>query len=277
MPNNEIISAASTTSTFTGLESPAPVVSAKKRWRARVAKILAPLAAVFKFLAVIAKLKYALLIGSMLVSVAAYTWLWGWTFAVGFVLLLGIHESGHVIELKRQGVAASLPAFIPFLGAAVMIKERPASAYNEAKVGLAGPLAGTLASMAVYVQALSSHSSFWLALAYVGFFINAFNLVPALPFDGGRILGVVSPKIWVLGLVVLGVMAVIWTSPLLLLMLLIGVLELSRRWKTRHTEGSKTYHSATHRQRLGIGLTYAALLAVTLGGSLITYRPNTHF
>ena len=77
--------------------------------------------------------------GTMLVSIAAYAWIWGWRFAVGFVLLLLVHELGHVLELRRQGIPASAPLFIPFLGAVVGMKQMPDGRVAEARVALAGP------------------------------------------------------------------------------------------------------------------------------------------
>ena len=85
----------------------------------------------------------------MLVSIAAYSFLWGWKFAAGFVLLLLVHEMGHVIQLRREGIEASAPMFIPFLGAAVMAKSLGEDATAEARVGLAGPILGTLGCLAL--------------------------------------------------------------------------------------------------------------------------------
>ena len=86
---------------------------------------------------------------TMLVSIAAYSLLWGWKFAAGFVLLLLVHEMGHVIQLRREGIEASAPMFIPFLGAAVMAKSLGEDATAEARVGLAGPILGTLGALAL--------------------------------------------------------------------------------------------------------------------------------
>ena len=84
----------------------------------------------------------------MLVSIGAYALLWGWQFAVGFVLLLLVHELGHVVEAKRQGLPVSAPMFIPFLGALITLKQLPDNAWNEAKVAIAGPIVGGLGAAA---------------------------------------------------------------------------------------------------------------------------------
>ena len=125
----------------------------------------------------------------MFVSVLAYTLLWGWTFAIGFVLLMFVHEMGHVIVLKRQGIPASLPMFIPFLGAFVNMRGMPRDAYQEALSGLAGPYFGTAGAVVVGFWGHATGSNFLLQLAAIGFFLNLFNLLPMLPLDGGRAVG----------------------------------------------------------------------------------------
>src|SRR3954470_8557957 len=124
------------------------------------------------------KLKILTTSGSMLVSVAAYSLIWGWKFAVGFVLLLFVHEMGHVIQLRREGIAASAPVFIPFLGAAVWAKSLGGNALAEARVGLAGPILGSIGAAACIIPWALGGSDMFRALAFIGFFLNLFNLVP---------------------------------------------------------------------------------------------------
>src|SRR5205814_10223411 len=93
------------------------------------------------------KLKILTTSGSMLVSVGAYALIWGWKFAIGFVLLIFVHEMGHVLQLRREGVPASAPLFIPFLGAMVGMKKLPDDAAAEARVGLAGPVLGSIGAL----------------------------------------------------------------------------------------------------------------------------------
>ena len=121
-------------------------------------KLWAPIAALgfllwkLKFLFVaLFKFKLFTVAGSMLVSIGAYALLWGWQFAVGFVLLLLVHELGHVLEAKRQGLPVSAPMFIPFLGALITLKQLPDDAWAEAKVAIAGPILGGLGAAAVWV------------------------------------------------------------------------------------------------------------------------------
>ncbi|MEO7887731.1 MAG: site-2 protease family protein, partial [Polaromonas sp.] len=133
--------------------------------------------------------------GSMLISVFAYALLFGWRYAVGFVALLFVHEMGHYIAARQRGLNVGAPTFIPFVGAWVELKDMPHDAETEAYVGLGGPLLGTIGALACYFIARDQDSNLLLAIAYSGFFLNLFNLIPLSPFDGGRITAVLSPRI----------------------------------------------------------------------------------
>ena len=135
----------------------------------------------------------------MLVSVAAYAVIWGWRFAVGFVALLFLHEMGHVVQMKREGVKVSGMLFIPFLGAAVGARSMGGNALAEARIGLAGPVLGTLATAALIPIAEAQDSDFLRALAFTGFFLNLFNLAPVVPLDGGRAMAAMAPWMWFAG------------------------------------------------------------------------------
>ena len=157
-------------------------------------------AAIKGALLLLPKLKLLTTAGTALVSVAAYSLFWGWTFAFGFVVLLFVHEMGHVIQLRREGVKASAPMFVPFLGAVVMAKSLGENALAEARVGLAGPVLGTIGAAACLAIGEASNSDFFRALAYVGFFLNLFNLLPVVPLDGGRAMAAMAPWMWFVGL-----------------------------------------------------------------------------
>ena len=125
---------------------------------------------------------------ALFISVGAYTlWFGSWTFAVGFVLLILVHELGHAAEAKRQGLQVSLPTFIPFFGAFVTIRHAGLSPWRNALVSLAGPFAGGLACCVVWAVAEAHDSHLLLTLANIGFLINAFNLLPIGFLDGGQI------------------------------------------------------------------------------------------
>src|SRR5437762_10140461 len=151
-------------------------------WRGLLRRLWAPIAAIGAFLAkfgvVLLKFKFLF---SMFVSAAVYVWIGGWWFGIGLVVLLFVHEMGHVLEAKRQGLPVSAPLFIPFLGAMITMREMPQDAWNEAKVAIAGPLVGSLGAAAIWVAGEATDSNHLKALAFLGFLINLFNLLPVVP------------------------------------------------------------------------------------------------
>ena len=207
----------------------------------------------------------------MLVSIGAYALIWGWKFAVGFVLLLLVHEMGHVFQLRREGVEASAPMFIPFLGAVISAKSLGKDAAAEARVGLAGPILGSLATLVPLGIWLATGSDFWQALAYIGFFLNLFNLLPVLPLDGGRAMAALSPYVWFVGFAGLIALAFFFPNPILLLVLLFGGIESWRRWKARNTPEGRAYNRIPPRTRALVAITYLALAALLAVGVAETY------
>ncbi|HEY8023660.1 MAG TPA: site-2 protease family protein [Burkholderiaceae bacterium] len=159
--------------------------------------------------------------GTMLISIVVYGMLFGWRYAVGFVALIFLHEMGHYLAARQRGLNVGLPTFIPFVGAWIELKEMPHDVETEAYIGLAGPVAGTLASMACYWAAREFNSDLMLALSYSGLMINLFNLIPVSPLDGGRVTAIISPKIWLAGVPLLVALFFYRPSPMLIL---IGVL-----------------------------------------------------
>jgi Zn-dependent protease len=217
------------------------------------------------------KLKLFTTSASMLVSIGAYALIWGWRFAVGFVLLLLVHELGHVIQLRREGVPASAPMFIPFLGAVVAMKELPKNAAAEARVGLAGPVLGSLGALVpLGVYALTGEELFQ-ALAFVGFFLNLFNLLPVLPLDGGRAMAALSPWMWFVGYGLLVGATVVFPNPIMLLILLFGGLETWRRWKQRKSPEAREFHRVRPGTRIAIAAVYLGLAAALAVGMDATF------
>jgi len=222
-----------------------------------------------KFGGLLLKLKVVTTGASMLVSIAAYAWIWGLPFAIGFVLLILVHELGHVLELRRQGVPASAPLFIPFLGAVVGMRELPDDAWKEAKVALAGPLLGSLGAAACWVAGEATGSELLVALAFVGFFLNLFNLLPISPLDGGRIVGVIGRWLWALGYV-LGIGALVVTrSPMLFLILLFSLFNLRRTLSGPHAD----YFAIARGRRLVMGAAYFGLVIALALGMWLAERP----
>ena len=167
------------------------------------------------------------------------------------MLLLLVHEMGHVIQLRREGIEASAPMFIPFLGAFVAAKSMGDDAAAEARVGLAGPVLGSLATLVPLGIWLATGNEFWQALAFVGFFLNLFNLLPVLPLDGGRAMAALSPWVWVVGYAGLVALTFAFPNPIMILVLLFGGIETWRRFKARNTPESRAYHDIPARPGAG--------------------------
>jgi Zn-dependent protease len=255
----------------------------KERQRSRLKKLgglLIPLIFLASkakgLLLAVAKIKAVTTLGTMFVSIAAYTLAFGWPFAVGFVLLIFVHEMGHVIQLRREGVEASAPIFIPFLGAVIAAKSLGDDAAAEARVGLAGPILGTIGTLIPLAIWLATGSDFWRALAYVGFFINLINLLPVLPLDGGRAMAVLGPKVWIAGILVAVAATVVFLGPIMLLLIaILGGPELYHRFKNRHSEESRKFHSVSTKTKLAVAAVYLSLTALLVVGIVETYVPRT--
>ena len=250
--------------------------TAAQSLRKRIGSALAAIAAlVAKFWAAIKgvllllpKAKLLTTAGTAIVSVVAYSLFFGWTFAVGFVILLFVHEMGHVIQLRREGVKASAPMFIPFLGAVVMMKEMPEDALAEARVGLAGPILGTLGAGVCLAIAEATDSDLLRALAYVGFLLNLINLVPIVPFDGGRAMAAMAPAMWFLGIAAMVALLLLTENPFLLIFIVLGGMETWRRWKLRSSRSLEqaAYYRVSRRARLLVGAVYIGLIVLLAAG-----------
>ena len=237
-------------------------------------KLLAPLKGL---LIALPKLKVLTTSGSMLVSVAAYSLIWGWRFALGFVLLLLIHELGHVIQLRREGIEASAPMFVPFLGAVIAARSLGDDAAAEARVGLAGPLLGSLAAALLIPVWLATGDQFWQALAFTGLFLNLFNLLPVVPLDGGRAMAAMAAAMAIAGLLAIVALAFAFPNPIILLIAAVAAFETYRRWKARRHGGAATeaYYRIAPRQRIAIAIVYVGLIAALVVGMDATHLERT--
>ena len=144
---------------------------------------------------------------SMALSIVVYQMSFGWLGAVGFVFLILIHEMGHVIANWYYGLPARRRSSFPSLAPLINLRGQPQNAKVEAIIGIAGPIAGTIASLAAFVVYLTTHSDLALLLSWFGFWMNLFNLLPVPPLDGGRVAAAISPWVWLLGLGVMGWLA----------------------------------------------------------------------
>lgn len=166
-----------------GLRDYDPIHPRGRDWRGLFRRAFGPIIA-----AAIALAKFSFILvkfGSIFFAVGLYTLFWGWKFAVGFVLLILLHETGHYIEAKREGLNPKLPVFIPFLGAYVQYTR--GNPWQTARVALAGPILGGIAALVCYLIGQSQGSDLFLALGYTGFFLNLINLIPVGILDGGAI------------------------------------------------------------------------------------------
>jgi Zn-dependent protease len=211
--------------------------------------------------------KILLTSGTMLVSMAVYAWSMGIPFAVGFVVMILIHELGHGYAMRRHGLAAGAPVFIPFFGALISMKDQPRTPLVEAEVAIAGPVAGAAAAIACCGLFFVTHSPLFLALAHAGFFLNLFNLTPFGFLDGGRVVKLFSRKMWIVGAVVLVGMFIVTHSPQLLL---IGLLSLPSLFgKSEPPLGDD---QVTSSERLNMAFHYFGLCGFLAAGMYFSQR-----
>jgi Zn-dependent protease len=262
-----------------------PHAAPPEKPQSRLRRALGPVAAAV--VAFFAKLKAILLLlpkikllastGTMFVSIAAYTVFWGWQFAVGFVALLLVHEMGHVIQLRREGLKASLPMFIPFMGAVISARSLGEDALAEARVGLAGPILGSIGAAACIGIWHATGNDLFRALAYIGFFLNLFNLLPVVPLDGGRAMAAMAPWMWFVGFAALIPLLFVFFNPIFLIIILFAGRETWTRWQRRRHggEAEQAYYKVRPIDRALVAAVYIALIAMLVAGMHATYFTRT--
>jgi Zn-dependent proteases len=229
------------------------------------------LLAKFKSLIILLKLgKFASTFLSMLFMIVVYAKMYGVAFGVGFVLLLFVHEMGHYIISRRLKLDVSLPLFIPFVGAFIQLKEMPDKAETEAKIGLAGPIFGSIGALICMLLYFPTRHDFFLALAYTGFMLNLFNLIPIEPLDGGRAVTAISPWLWLIGLPIIVVYMFVYPNPILVLLLILGIIQIVDQFKNP----VKEYYSVKPSTRVIFAIVYFGLLALL--GLGMTYIHGIH-
>jgi Zn-dependent protease len=249
----------------------------KRRLAPIGAALVALLAKLKAILLLLPKIKLLVSAGTMLVSIAAYSFVFGWPFAVGFVALLLVHELGHVIQLRREGLKASLPMFIPFMGAVISARSLGDNALAEARVGLAGPILGSVGSAACIVIWHLTGNDIWRALAFTGFFLNLFNLLPVVPLDGGRAMAAMAPWMWFVGFAALIPLAIIFPNPIMFLIVVIGGYQTYKRWKLRRSGDvrQRDYYRVRPLDRALVAALYLGLIAALVVGMDATHLPRT--
>jgi len=196
----------------------------------------------------------------MMVSFAVYTLGWSWPFALGLVLLILVHEFGHVIAAKRVGLQVGAPIFVPFLGAFVALKESPKNAWIESQVGIGGPLLGTVGAFVCHLVYVNTGHRLYEQLAFWGFTLNLFNLAPIGKLDGGRIVTAVSPWLWLIGTAIVTGMLFTHFNPILLVILGASMPRLFSLFRPR-TEKEQQYYDIPASQRIFMGILYFVLIA----------------
>jgi Zn-dependent protease len=210
---------------------------------------------------------------SALISVGAYSLIYGPWVAVVLVVMIFVHEMGHVVEIRRQGMAATAPIFIPLFGAAIFQSQHPTSAVNQAKIGIAGPIAGTIGATAAFLLYGSTQNPIFLLGALIGFFLNLLNLLPVWQLDGSWILAPVSPWFQVAGLAAIAVLAVFFhfVSVILILVAVLGIQ--SARSAFRNAK-NPYYTSVPNSARLAL---FAAWLGLVLYLGVMALQTESEF
>jgi len=222
---------------------------------------------------VLVALKFGKFLGtiiSMVIMIGVYATQFGWVYAAGFVLLIAVHESGHVLAARQMGLKTSMPIFIPFVGAFISMKQNPTNARTEAIVAAGGPVVGSIGAGLCMLLGLAWRSDLLLALGYTGCFLNLFNLIPVHPLDGGRIVTAISPKMWLLGIPVLLFVAIKFFNPIIILFLILGGFTAYRTWKT----ADKSYFAVSPQTRLFFAFLYFGLMVVL--GVAMAYVHSLH-
>ena len=217
------------------------------------------------FLGAFAALKFGkvfLSLGSMLLAVGIYAWLFGWPYALGLVGLLLAMSLGSFIAGRQRGIPMGLPTFIPFVGTWSGRGAAMPDAETQANVGLAAPVAGAIASFACWFVARSYGLDWLLALSYSGFLITLMNCIPIVPFNGGHVMAALSPRLWLLG-----VPALVWLflethSPLMLVFAVLAApyAWMALRWKTPVDPQARAYFDVPTRTRWLYGAYYLVLV-----------------
>jgi Zn-dependent protease len=184
---------------------------------------------------------------------------------------------GHVIALRREGIKATAPMFIPFLGAVISARSLGDNAAAEARVGLAGPVLGTIGAAACIPIWHATGNDLFRALAFTGFFLNLFNLLPVVPLDGGRAMAAMAPAMWLVGFVAMVGLAILFPNPVILIIAVIAGFETYKRWQQRRHGNAEqlAYYRVAPIDRALIAAVYLGLIALLVVGMDATHFTRT--
>jgi len=211
--------------------------------------------------------------GTMIIAIWVYAMFWGAWFAVGFVLLIFVHECGHLLAAKRLGLKVGAPVFIPFMGAIIALKESPPNAWVEAQVGIGGPLLGTIGAACCELIYLATGNLMFQGLAYTGFLLNLFNLAPVGFLDGGRIVTALSPWLWLAGLLIILGMTIAHPNFILILILIMSAPRIFSLFRKK-SEAERRYFEVTPSQRWTMAVMYFGLVALLVLGMKLSHIPR---
>lgn len=199
-------------------------------------------------------------LASALVSVGAWALLYGsWWAGLAIVAMIFLHEMGHVLEIRRQGMQASAPIFVPFLGAAIFQRSHPTDALRQAQIGIAGPVAGTIAATIAWLVFIDTHNPILLFAAWFGFLINLFNMLPVWQLDGAWVLAPVSPWFQVAGIAAI-VVGVFFLHVLSVIAIIIGLLAIGTARAAFRNAKNPYYTSVPSAARWALGLSWLGLV-----------------
>jgi Zn-dependent protease len=201
--------------------------------------------------------QFAVAGGSMLVTIAAYAMKFRIGLVIGFVIVTLVHEIGHALVIRAKGLRAGFMVFIPFVGGGVTLKDQPRSAYDDAQIGLAGPIAGTFASLVSLQIFKWTNDPLYLLIAFAGFTLNLLNLVPIGPLDGGRISAAVTKWMWVIGGGILTYKAIQQPNAILILILVLSVFQV---YASILREKEDKFYEVTFPQRAAVAVAYFSLV-----------------
>jgi len=214
-------------------------------------------------------MQYAIAGGSFVVTIAAYATQWPLAVVVGFVVITLIHEIGHAIAIRAKGLRAGFMVFVPFVGGAVTLKDQPRTAYDDALIGLAGPFTGTLASLVCLQLYKWTNDPLWLLIAFMGFAINLFNLLPIGMLDGGRISAAVTKWMWVIGGGVIIYKVIDQPNPLIIAIAVLAAFQVYASLEREKTD--KRFYEVSPSQRAAIAVMYFALVIFLGHQTWMTY------
>ena len=197
--------------------------------------------------------------GTMLLTIGVYAGLWGWKFALGFVLLIFVHELGHLVAARQCGLNVGAPVFIPFMGAFIALKEAPKNAWIEAWVGIGGPVLGAAGALLCHSIGEMTNQPVLIAIAWSGYWLNLFNLTPVGMLDGGRIVQALSPWLWLPGLAIMGYFAFTRPNIIIWLLIILSIPRIISLFRKKTDEELRYYEVPTYR-RWAMGAAYFGLI-----------------